>query len=75
MITPGKSSTRTRLKPNAQTGTSEKGRLDGQRRRKEDEGWIKLDPPVPKELAIATGSTQSLFKGLEKKIRWLSCCC
>lgn len=31
-----------------------------QRERKR-EGWIKLDPPVPKELAIATGSSQAIF--------------
>lgn len=30
-------------------------------RERKKEGWIKLDPPVPKELAIATGSSQAIF--------------
>lgn len=43
---------------------------------KEREGWIKLDPPVPKELAMATGSSQAVFQHLEIRGQEMSksCC-
>lgn len=46
--------------PSVCVGGGEKKQVGN--RQKEREGWIKLDPPVPKELTIATGSSQALCK-------------
>ncbi|RVE58117.1 hypothetical protein OJAV_G00206050 [Oryzias javanicus] len=49
---------------------SEGGRELDKLVRKEKEGWIKLDPPVPKELAIATGSSQAIFNNRGTRNPW-----
>lgn len=39
-------------------------------RERKREGWIKLDPPVPKELAIATGSSRAIFNNRDTGNPW-----